>query len=104
MSKVSKFFKNKSQKVTIPDEAKQAPTPRAKDVIDKEYTQVCISIGDRTVKAKGLQQELDQMFRYVERLGAESEARLKLDAEEAAKAKSTADTLAPATTGVDANV
>lgn len=102
----SKFFKGKDQ-VTIPDEAKQKPVPRSKEEINKQYQDVCTNLGDKTVKAKGLQQEIDQLMQYVTSLGNELDARLKLDGEakraEEAAAKASGETLAPATTGVDAN-
>ncbi len=106
-SKLSKFFKSKATETTIPDSAKSKPAPRLKEEINTQYQQVCTALGDKQVKARGLQQEIDQLFKYVESLGNELDARLKLDgdaerAKEAA-AKSSADTLAPATTGVDAN-
>lgn len=105
---LSKFFKGKeAAKVAISDEAKQKPTPRSKDEINKQYQEVCTMLGDKQVKAKGLQQEIDQLFTYVTSLGNELDARLKLDgdakrAEEAA-AKAAGTELAPATTGVDAD-
>ncbi len=78
---MSKFFKRKSQSIQIPDSAKQEIPPRQQDEIDKEYTQLCISIGDRKVKIEGLEEELQQMFNYARKLGAESAKRQQLNKE-----------------------
>lgn len=79
---MSKFFKSKSKQITIPDTAKSELPPRTQEEIDKEYTQLCITIGDRTVKSRGLEEELEQMFRYANKLGAESARRQELNKKE----------------------
>lgn len=76
---MSKFFKRKSTPVAIPEASKSEIPPRSQDEIDKEYTQLCISIGDRTVKAEGLKEEIQQMFNYARKLGAESARRQELN-------------------------
>lgn len=79
---MSKFFKSKSKQITIPDTAKSELPPRTQEEIDKEYTQLCITIGDRTVKSRGLEEELEQMFKYANKLGAESARRQELNKKE----------------------
>lgn len=80
----SKHFKNKTS-VQLPDSAKSELPPREQQEIDREYTQLCISIGDRTVKSTGLEDELQQMLNYARRLGAESQRRQELNKAEADK-------------------
>jgi hypothetical protein len=85
---LSKIFKSK-QKESIKMELKEkeaAPVPRSRDEINKSYEQVCIQIGDKTVKKAGLEQELGQLFKYVESLGNELAAREKLDKDSADQA------------------
>jgi hypothetical protein len=94
---------HKGEAVTIPDSAKQKPVPRSRDEINKNYGQLCTELGDKTVKMKGFQQEIDLLFKYVESLSNELDARTKLDAKVDAEkqVESPADSLAPETTGVD---
>src|ERR1700722_3642507 len=75
MAKKLKDLFKKSNAVTIPDSAKTEIPPREQEAIDKEYTQLCISIGDRYVKSQGLEEELGQMLNYARRLGSESAKR-----------------------------
>lgn len=89
---MSKLFNNQKPESTKVD-LKQ-PDPRSADEINKEYQNVCIQIGDKTVKAEGLKQELDQLFKYVQSLGNELAARQKLEEAQ----KQPAATASPITT------
>lgn len=109
---MSKFFKQ-GTKVGIPDEAKSQPIPRSRDEINKQYQDVCTALGDKQVKSRGIQQEIDNLFKYVESLGNELAARDKMDSEAKSGAaqpsvdqnptESAQDSLAPETAGVDVN-
>lgn len=99
-----RFFKGAASKqVELPA---SNPTPRSLEEINKEYTQLCLTIGNTQVKARAVQQELDYLFRKADSLGNENQARLDLDAKakEAAGSGETTESLAPETSGVDANV
>lgn len=67
--------------MSLPDQK----IPRTKDLIDKDYTQACIAIGDRSVRLKGMQEELDQLYSSVRNLGNEAAARQDMDAKAASK-------------------
>lgn len=75
----SKHFKSKATSVQLPDSAKSALPPREQAEIDKEYTQLCISIGDRRVKIAGMEDDLQAMLNYARRLGDESSKRQELN-------------------------
>jgi len=74
---LNKVFKN--NKPEGAEVSLEKPVPRAALEINKEYEQVCIYIGDKSVKAKGLVQEIEQLYKRVESLGGELSARQKLD-------------------------
>jgi hypothetical protein len=112
-SKLSNLFKSKASKVAIPDSVKQAPVPRSRDEIMKQYNNACLALGDLTVKARATQQDIDNIFRDIQSLGNELQARQTLeDKQKADEAKAKAvepvgkdlDKNAPDTTGVDVNV
>lgn len=86
MSKLSKYFKSKGKSVSIPESAKSSPVPRTKEEIQKQYVEVCTALGDKQVKLKGIQSEIDNLFKYVDSFANELEARVKLDEAEKAKA------------------
>lgn len=68
-----------------PKKEKPSP-PRSKEEINKSYTQLVQQIGSKTVEAKAIEGQLNQMFRAVESLSQEMNARIKLEAEEMPKA------------------
>ncbi len=94
------FSKNQTNQVQLP---KDNPVPRTSEEINKEYTTLCVSIGNTQVKARAIQQELDFLYRKADSLGNENAARQELDAKAKNAAAESSDQSAPETTGVDAN-
>lgn len=68
------------------NEKKEKPaTPRTKELINQEYTQLAQSLGDLFVKQESIKRQLDNTLRRVDQLGFELNERSKLDDEEAEK-------------------
>jgi chromosome segregation ATPase len=76
----------KSSKKARKEAEVSKPQPRSKAEINQHYSQVAQAIGDRNVKIKGLEFELDQLYRQVSDLGAEMNAREAVDAQAASDA------------------
>lgn len=74
----------KGTQMSLKEESK--PVPRSKDLINQEYQQVCVTLGDKSVKKQGLEIDIQNLYRRVEQLGNELDAREKLDQEAAAEA------------------
>jgi septal ring factor EnvC (AmiA/AmiB activator) len=107
MSKLKKLFNRNKQETPVTLPAQQTmPIPRSKEEINTQYTQVCTQLGHNQVNQILLQKEAEKLQRYIESFANEMQAREALDAKtaEEQKQKSSGDSLAPETTGVDASV
>lgn len=87
-SLLNKVFKSNQQGAGKVDLTSSKPTPRGTEQINQSYQEICIQIGDKTVKKIGLEQEISGLMKMVESLGAELSQRQRLDAEAAAKTAS----------------
>lgn len=60
--------------------------PRAKEEINKEYTELATQLGAKTVEQESVKRQISYLIQKIDTLGAEMNERVKLDTE-AAKAK-----------------
>ncbi len=91
---MSKVFRNNQPNSAKVDLTK--PQPRTVDQINQNYQQICVELGDKTVKKIGLEQEISGLMKMVESLGAELSQRQRLDAEAAEKKASETPAETPA--------
>lgn len=75
----------KQEKAARKEDKLAQAASRDAGTINREYTDVCIKIGQLTLQSKGIEFDLHQLFGKVEELNKEMQARQAFDAQIAAE-------------------